>query len=107
MNPASPFSLPLAPMPRGHMETSGEQRFPLPDGFVDDEVIASLLSVPSASRYVAPQTDLVLSSDENDFAGWTVPCHSPFRFIADTQERAATPESAEAQLTEPGLGYPH
>jgi hypothetical protein len=107
MNAPSPFSLPLAPIPLGRMENAGEQRPSIPDGFVDDDVIASLLAAPSVQRLSAMHSDMVLSSDVDDFAGWAVQRHSPFRVIAEQQERAALPPAAETDSSEPGLGRPH
>jgi len=107
MNPQSPFSLPLAPMPASRMEGTGEPVAPIPDGFVDDEVIANLLNAPGSHRVAALASDLVLSSDENDFAGWYVQRVSPFRILADEQEKAAAVAGLEPEPVEPGLGRPH
>ncbi|WAC18111.1 hypothetical protein OVA24_12770 [Luteolibacter sp. SL250] len=107
MNAPSPFSLPLAPIPVSRVDHAGEHHVPIPDGFVDDEVIANLLSTPSVQRVSAVHSDLALSSCEDDFAGWAIKRHSPFRIIAEQQERASVATVEESELTEPGLGRPH
>lgn len=105
MNPSSPFPLQLAPIPAVRSENPAEPVAPLLEGFVDDEVIASIIAMPpSASRIVSHPSDLALSSDESDFAGWAVRGTSPFRIIAEKQElQHARPLPVE----EPGLGEPH
>ncbi len=107
MNAPSPFALPLAPIPVSRMENAGEQRVSIPDGFVDDEVIASLISTPSVRRTTGIHEDMILSSDADDFAGWAVQRHSPFRIIAEKQERAASHDVEEMEVMEPGIGHPH
>ncbi len=108
MNAPSPFSLALAPIPVSRMDNAGEHHVSVPDDFVDDDVIASLLSTPSVQRASSVHSDLVLSSDDDDFAGWAVQRRSPFRIIAEQQERAALPETPiETDFSEPGLGRPH
>ena len=107
MNPTSPYALPLAPLPATRFENSGEERAVIPDGFVDDEVIALLISASPAPRITSSHSDLVLSSDENDFAGWSVPSRSPFRVIAERQELQAQTREAAPEVSEPGLGLPH
>lgn len=107
MNSSSPFALPLAPIPVSRLDKNGVPSTLIPDGFVDDEVIADLLSVPESPRLAALHSDLVLSADENDFAGWSVQRNSPFRLLAEQQEQPLTPPCEEDEITEPGLGLPH
>lgn len=105
MKTPSPYKLQVSPLPAGRFESSQESPAPLPDGFVDDEIIASLISSPAPSRTSPPSSDLILSSDENDFAGWSVSRTSPFRVIAEKQEMLnARPLLEES---EPGIGEPH
>lgn len=105
MKTPSPFELHVAPFPAPRFESQEHQ--PLPDGFVDDHVIEALLTLPlSNTRVSSVPTDLVLSSDENDFAGWSVPSHSPFRVIAEHHDRAAVHPTYFAE-TDPGIGEPH
>lgn len=105
MKTPSTFALPLSPFPAARFENGGQAPASLPDGFVDDEVIASLLGEPTRLRVTSAPSDLVLSSDENDFAGWSVQPSSPFRAIAERQEILAIRPQPEAP--EPGLGQPH
>lgn len=39
-------------------------------GFVDEEVVRKLVARPSSRRAVARPSDMVLSADDLDFAGW-------------------------------------
>lgn len=105
MNPSSPFPLQLAPIPAVRSENPAEPAAPLLEGFVDDEVIASIIAMPPATiRMGSNPCDLALSSDESDFAGWTILGASPFRIIAEKQELQ---HARSAPVEEPGLGEPH
>lgn len=106
-NVANAFRLPVTPFP-AYSENGGKTAT-LPDGFVDEEIIATLIESPfqqsGHSRLGAAHSDLALSSDENDFAGWAVTPSSPFRVIAEAQERIiSSPPPVES---EPGIGQPH
>jgi hypothetical protein len=103
MNAPSPFPMHVAPFPASRFEAS--EPHPLPDGFVDENVINALLSTPSASRVSSIPSDLVLSSDENDFAGWSVKTVSPFRVIAERQELEEAQQLSNE--SDPGIGEPH
>ena len=107
MNAPSPFSLQLAPIPVSRVDNAGERHVSIPDDFVDDDVIATLLRTPTVQRVSAVHSDLALSSSEDDFAGWAVKRQSPFRIIAEQQERAALSDAVEPEFNEPGLGRPH
>lgn len=106
-NVSNAFRLPVSPFPA--YSENGEKPTSLPDGFVDDEVVATLIESPfhrpSLARVGPSHSDLALSSDENDFAGWALTPSSPFRVIAETQER--TVSSPLPVETEPGIGQPH
>lgn len=105
MKTPSPFELHVAPFPAARFETNAEPRVQLPDGFVDDDVIASLIAPPQHSRLSSAPSDLVLSSDENDFAGWSVKSTSPFRVIAERQDFIVARTFSE--FSDPGIGEPH
>lgn len=107
MKMSTAFPMQLAPMPA--VCTDDQRTLPatIPDGFVDDEVIASIISMPETYRSTSSPSDLILSSDENDFAGWSVPCPSPFRAIAERQEFSSARSEEIPAVTEPGLGQPH
>jgi hypothetical protein len=105
MKAPTPYQLQVSPLPADRFNDGQEATNRVMDGFVDDDVIASIITGPVSSRPSPRTSDLVLSSDENDFAGWAVPSVSPFRIIAEKQEMAAAiPQHGES---EPGLGQPH
>lgn len=107
MKMSTAFPLQLAPLPG---VCTDDQRTPaalIPDGFVDDEVIASIIALPETYRSNSHSSDLILSSDENDFAGWSVPRPSPFRAIAEKQELSLARTESTVDEAEPGIGQPH
>jgi hypothetical protein len=87
--------------PRSLLPATRDDEDPSPDsqlGFVDDAVIARLLSQAGASRVGTSPEDLVLAADDMDFAGWRLaPGPSVFRGTEDNVEvpplsfRRATP----------------
>jgi len=100
------FQLPLGPLPAFRGECPHEfQALPMED-FVDHDVIASLIALPHAPRIHPAPADLILSADDNDFAGWSIRAASPFRIIAEKQELAASRSLPEI-IAEPGLLEPH
>lgn len=106
MNPFSPFPLQLAPIPSVRSENPAEPAGPQLEDFVDAEVIASIIAMPpSSSRIASSPSDLALSSDENDFAGWSIRGSSPFRVIAEKHELQHA--RSFTAVAEPGLGEPH
>lgn len=107
MKMSTAFPMQLAPLPAGCADDHRTSVAPIPDGFVDDEVIASLIALPESYRSTSPVSDLILSSDENDFAGWSVPRPSPFRTIAERQELSQARTEIIAAEAEPGIGQPH
>ena len=48
-------------------------------GFVDEEVVTKLVARPSARRTQAKPSDMVLSADDLDFAGWDFPTQAHAR----------------------------
>lgn len=95
--------LSLAPLPTTRAD---EDSIPWKNGqvgFVDDAVVARLLSPVGASRRGSCPEDLVLAADDMDFAGWQLapaPSPSAFRGTDDIIEtpplsfRRATPPAA-------------
>lgn len=79
------------------------------EGFVDEAVVAALVTGPQSSRTQPYPDDLILSVDDMDFAGWQLSAATPFRGaevpprVIDAIVRRAAPPCA----TEPGLGVPH
>jgi hypothetical protein len=80
-----------------------------PEDFVDDEVVLSLVAGTPMARPTIPRSDLALSSDDSDFAGWSIPTPLPRRQpvlpldALDPQVR----RPALPVIEEPGLGEPH
>jgi hypothetical protein len=110
MKTVDTFRMQLAPLPADRSGSPAEYGAQPIQGFVDEEVIASLISRPSAgaTRVAPSNTDLVLCSDPDDFAGWAIPATSPFRAIAEKQDRGEPIPSVRSFLAaEPGLGEPH
>jgi len=107
MKMSTAFPMQLAPLPAVCTDDHRTSSAAIPDGFVDDEVIASIIAMPEAYRSNSSPSDLILSSDENDFAGWSVPRPSPFRAIAEKQELSVARSEAVLEEAEPGLGQPH
>lgn len=106
MNPFSTFPMKLAPIPADRSENPAETATPLMDGFVDDAAIASLIAPENVrARLTSRSSDLALSSDENDFAGFTIRSASPFRAIAEKHELQVARQFSV--MEEPGLGEPH
>jgi hypothetical protein len=104
--------LPLAPLPttRNEEESASWQNGQV--GFVDDAVVARLLSPARSPRVESCPEDLVLAADDLDFAGWQLAPStnaSPFRGTEDITDvpplsfRRATPPA----ISEPGIGAPH
>lgn len=111
MKTVDTFRMQLAPLPADRSGSPAEYGSQPIQGFVDEEVIASIIARPSAttSRVSAERTDLVLSSDPDDFAGWAIPSTSPFKAIAEKQDRGeqVIPSVRSFLISEPGIGEPH
>lgn len=107
MKMSTAFPMQLAPLPAACTDEHRTSAVPIPDGFVDEEVIASIIALPETYRSSSTPSDLILSSDENDFAGWSVPRPSPFRAIAERQEFSSARADTVTEEIEPGIGQPH
>ena len=107
MKMSTVFPMQLAPLPAVCTDDQRTSPATIPNGFVDDEVIASIIAMPESYRSASSSSDLILSSDENDFAGWSVPRPSPFRAIAERQELSIARQEEIPAEAEPGLGQPH
>lgn len=80
-----------------------------PEDFVDDQVVLSLVAGTQVQRPIIPRSDLALSSDDTDFAGWSIPNPHP-RLQTAAPLDALNPQPrrpALPVLEEPGLGEPH
>lgn len=107
--------LALRPMPSDDTaDFAGYRRFQA-QGFVDEAVVLSVIGKGVYERtYVKPE-EMVLSSNEHDFAGWALPVASPFRQLLDIQAaplpmaKSAAPPCLQSPNTdyEKGLDEPH
>ncbi len=109
-------TLPLNPLPFENSHVAKAHRRILSEGFVDESVVLSVIARGPYERvYVQPE-GMVLSSSEDDYAGWALPVPSPFRRLLDV----TTPPPAAAvrqpapptlngirKFSEPGIAEPH
>lgn len=106
----------LTPLPSEISEDAKGYRRVFSEGFVDESVVLSVIAKGPYERvYVKPE-EMVLSSSEDDYAGWSLPVPSPFRTFLEVSNPQAP---AEAKLpappslngirkfSEPGLEEPH
>ncbi len=112
-------TLPLTTLPSERSEASkGYQRVQT-EGFVDESLVLAVISKgPYERTYVKPE-DMVLSSSEDDYAGWALPVASPFREFARRETVASVEEAAPVRTpaaptlkgrlgnSEPGIAEPH
>ena len=111
--------LPLNPLPAETSESAKGSRQLQSEGFVDEAVVRSVLMKGAYERvYVKPE-EMVLSSSEEDYAGWALPVSSPFRDLIDEQapsvsaeiRQPAAPslksERAAAAASEAGISEPY
>lgn len=66
------------------------------DGFVDEEVVRALLAGMPVKRVVAYQQDLILSANDNDFAGWQLQAAPSRVEDAPPLDLPSTPAAASA-----------
>lgn len=96
-------SLSLAPLPTSRADLVGTPQV----GFVDDAVVARLLSPAVASRRTSSPDDLALAADDLDFAGWQLALAdgmtSAFR---GTEEITEIPPLSFRRATPPALSSP-
>ncbi|MEO5913587.1 MAG: hypothetical protein ABIS50_05110 [Luteolibacter sp.] len=102
-------SLRLSPLPSIRNEEDCPSLQMEREGFVDEAVVAALVSGPRSTRSVAYPEDLVLAVDDMDYAGWQLSPATPFRGaevppqVIDAIVRRASPPV----IDEPGIGAPH
>ncbi len=63
-------TLPLTPLPSENPDESNDYRKVYADGFVDEAVIRSAIARDPYERFAGMPEDMVLSSCEDDYAGW-------------------------------------
>jgi hypothetical protein len=102
-------SLRLSPLPSIRLEEDSPSLQMEREGFVDEAVVAALVSGPQCGRSAPHPEDLVLAVDDMDYAGWQLSPASPFRGaevppqVVDAIMRRAQPPVVD----EPGIGIPH
>ena len=109
-------TLSLAPIPSLKSIDASASSGLYEEGFVDEMIVLSVIARGPYERiYVQPE-DMVLSSSEDDYAGWALPMDSPFRTLLATQAptplleaRLPTPPKVkeEEALSEDGISEPH
>jgi hypothetical protein len=102
--------LPLQPFPSTRADEPHTPRRREEESFVDDEAILALLRAPAPSTRCHPAPhDLILSSSDDDFAGWAMPAiESPFRAMAEMSAAPATPQPTRFPTApEPGISAAH
>jgi hypothetical protein len=82
-------TLSLSPLPFDNSEESRSHRRLCGEGFVDEDLVSGLIARGLYERVFAEQEGMVLSSSEDDYAGWALPVPSPFRGMRDEPEPAA------------------
>lgn len=80
-------------------------------GFVDESVVAALISDTHSGRSMAYPEDLALAADDLDFAGWQLPATHAIRpraaEIPPHVINAIVRRAAPPLIAEPGIGNPH
>lgn len=111
-------TLPLAPLPSENHEERRSRQYCGSESFIDEAVVLGVIARGVYDRaYVKPE-GMVLSSSEEDYAGWALPVASPFRqMIAEPTEsaehqdrplkRPAPPVAKRPAMTESGISEPH
>jgi hypothetical protein len=104
-------TLALRPLPT---ETKGENRIHLrlrDEGFVDESLISGVIARGVYERVFVEPEGMVLSSSEDDFAGWALPVPSPFRGMRETEAPASAPARLPAPpvpaVSETGIAAPY
>lgn len=84
-------TLSLSPLPFDNSEESRSHRLLRSEGFVDEEVVSGFIARGLYERAFAQPEGMVLSSSEDDYAGWALPVPSPFRGMREPQPAAPAP----------------
>lgn len=79
MNP-----LGLTPLPSTRQEETSDSFLMERDGFVDEAIVTELVAGRSIARYAPVPSDLALSADDMDFAGWCIAPALPLRAFDKT-----------------------
>ena len=110
-------ALPLAPLPTDVSPEAEMEKRERERSFVDEEVVLSVIARGAYVRPLVQPEGLVLSSNEDDYAGWSIPVASPFRDLlhievapqpTQSTKRPAPPLLNQARENhEAGLSAPH
>lgn len=109
-------TLPLTPLPSEKTENARSHRRAFNEGFVDESVVLSVIAKGAYERVFVKSEDMVLSSSEDDYAGWSLPVPSPFRSLLDvpnpeppTEPKLPAAPSLDGirKFSEPGIAEPH
>lgn len=66
-------TVPLPPMTAESRMTFGVNRLPFSEGFVDEAVVSAMIARGVYGWVTRESEGLVLSSSEDDYAGWAMP----------------------------------
>jgi hypothetical protein len=101
-------TLPLAPLPSETSKERRTHRHAGGEGFVDEQVVSSVIARGAYERIHVQPEGMVLSTSGDDYAGWVLPVVSPFRVM--TKEPSASPTASRLpgsptlrRDTEPGI----
>ena len=95
-------TLSLSPLPFDHSEESRSHRLLRSGGFVDEEVVSGLIAHGLYERAFAQPEDMVLSSSEDDYAGWDLPATPGKATIAPPNFYVAWRENSLVTSASPG-----
>lgn len=84
-------TLSLSPLPTEMRAESRIHHRLRNEGFVDEELVSGVIARGVYERVFVKSEGVVLSSSEDDFAGWALPVPSPFRGMRETQAPAPAP----------------
>lgn len=106
-------TLPLSPLPSETRDESRHHRRIGSGGFVDEAVVSGVIARGAYERVFVKHEDMVLSSSEEDYAGWALPVASPFREMTEVlppeqaPARLPAPPQLAAAFSEPGIEKPY
>ena len=105
-------TLPLAPLPSETSKERRTHRHAVGEGFVDEQVVSSVIARGAYERICVQPEGMVLSTSGDDYAGWVIPVVSPFRAMATEPSSSATASRLPGSPTlrrdmDPGIDEPY
>ncbi|MGJ8632741.1 MAG: hypothetical protein ACSHX7_02390 [Luteolibacter sp.] len=110
-------ALPLAPLPTESSPAAESAQWEREKSFVDEAAVLSVIARGTYERPLVQPEGLVLSSNEEDYAGWSLQVSSPFRDLGHIEnsplpaanvKRPAPPLiDSDGDFSETGLAEPH